>query len=175
MAYFGRTTKPSPGGSDECRISDMVAVKFHPMRDNILIRRRLTEKATTRGIMVPDTARRPLNLGSVVAVGPGWRTPGGILIPPSVAPGDEVALERGCGIEVTLAGEHLVVASERDILGIFLPAVHADRRSSAAGDIAEAIAEPERPLFGAAREESLETDVAPGLLDREPLTGEDLH
>jgi chaperonin GroES len=66
-------------------ISDPVAVKFHPMRDNILIRRRLTEKATTRGIMIPDTARRPLNLGSVVAVGPGWRTPDGILIPPSVA------------------------------------------------------------------------------------------
>ena len=52
-------------------ISDLVAVKFHPMRDNILIRRRLTEKATTRGIMIPDTARRPLNLGSVVALGQG--------------------------------------------------------------------------------------------------------
>ena len=52
-------------------ICDPVAAKFHPMRDNILVRRRLTKKATTRGIMTPDTARRPLNLGSVVAVGPG--------------------------------------------------------------------------------------------------------
>jgi chaperonin GroES len=156
-------------------ISDLVAVKFHPIRDNILIRRQLIQKATTRGIMIPDTAQRPLNVGSVLAVGPGWRTSGGTLIPPSVAPGDAVALERGCGIEVTLAGERLVVISERDILGVFVAAVRTDQRSSVAGDIGEAIAEPERALSRVVREESLETDVAPDLLDREPLTGEDLH
>ena len=36
-------------GSDECRHFYLVAVKFHPMRDNILIRRRLTEEATMSG------------------------------------------------------------------------------------------------------------------------------
>ena len=49
-------------------------------------------------------------------------------------------------------GEQLVVVSERDVLGVFVAAVHADRRSSATGDIGEAIAEPERPLSRVVRE-----------------------
>ncbi len=42
-------------------------------------------------------------------------------------------------------------------------------------DGAEPIKEPELQPSHAAREESLETDVAPDLLDREPVTGDDLH
>ena len=66
--------------------------------------------------MTPDTARRPLSLGSVVAVGAGGERLVGPLIPPSVAPGDQVALKRGSGMGVTLGGEQLIVASEQDIL-----------------------------------------------------------
>ena len=71
-------------------ISGLVAAKIHPTRDNVLARRRPSEKATAGGVMIPETVRKSLNLGSVVAVGPGHRTPGGTLILPCVAPGDEV-------------------------------------------------------------------------------------
>ena len=125
--------------------------------------------------MIPEPVRRTLNLGSVVAVGPGRQAPGGTPIPPSVAPGDEVALERDSGTEITLAGEQLIVVSEQDLLGVFIPRDRDDRRAPTATDIAEPILERERELSGTAREESLETDVAPDLLDRESPTGEDLH
>ena len=40
-------------------ISDLVAVKFHPMRDNILIRRRLTDRGTTTMSGLCSTALIP--------------------------------------------------------------------------------------------------------------------
>jgi hypothetical protein len=109
-----------------------------------------------------------------VAVGPGRRTPGGRLIPPAVAPGDEVAADQDHGTEITLAGEQLIVVSEQDVLGVFVAPDHDDQPAPNAADIAEPISEREHELSGTAREESLETDVAPDLLDRESPTGEDL-
>ena len=156
-------------------ISNALVSRFHPLRDNVLIRCRFSETTTAGGVMIPDTVRRKPNRGSVVAVGPGLRTQEGTRIPPSVAPGDEVALEDERGVEVTIAGEQLVVISERDVLGIFSAAVHQDQPAPATGQVAEPISERERGLSRAARDESLETDVAPDLLDREPPTGEDLH
>ena len=98
-------------------ISALAAAKLHPTRDNVLVRRRPNETATPGGVMIPETVRRPLNLGSVVAVGPGRRAPGGTLIPSLVAPGDEAALERDSGTEITLAGERLIVVSEQAFWG----------------------------------------------------------
>jgi len=96
-----------------------VTAQFHPTRDNVLIRRRASEKATTLGILIPDAVHKPLNRGSVVAVGSGRRTSNGTLIPPAVAPGDEILLTPDSGIEITVAGEQLIVASEQDVLGVF--------------------------------------------------------
>lgn len=156
-------------------ISGLVAAKIHPTRDNVLVRRRPSEKATAGGVIIPETVRKSLNLGSVVAVGPGRRTPGGTLIPPCVAPGDEVVLDRDRGTEITLAGEQFIVVSEQDVLGVFVAPDDDNRLAPAAVDVTEPISEWERKLLGTTREESLETDVAPGLLDREAPTGEDLH
>lgn len=144
--------------------------RFHPLRDNILVRRRLSETATGAGVLIPDAVRKPLDLGRVMAVGPGRRAHDGSFIPPAVAPGDEVALEPNRGTQVTLAGEQLLVVSERDVLGVLI-----ESPVRAAKDTGEPILEQETRWSRAAREESLETDVAPDLLDREPPTGEDLH
>ncbi len=155
-------------------IPDLGVPRLHPLRDNVLVRCRLTETTAIAGVMIPDTVRKPLDLGSVVAVGPGRRAQDGTLIPPGVVPGDEVALEHNQGTEVTLAGEKLLLLSERDILGVLIVPPHGERPLPA-GEIAEPIPEQETQWSRAAREESLETDVAPALLDREPPTGEDLH
>lgn len=149
--------------------------RFHPLRDNILVRLHLAGQITTGGVMIPDTVRKPLDRGRVVAVGPGRRTPCGTLIPPSVAPGDEVALMHDNGIDVTLGGEQLVVVNKRDVLGVFAPPTREGQPVSRVDAFAEPAFEPARELAGAVREESLETDVAPDILDREAPTAEDLH
>jgi hypothetical protein len=86
-------------------------------------------------------------------------------------------MERDSGTEVTLAGEQLLVVSERDVLGIFAAPGGEGRAGAAvvADEVITPVLEPERKLPGAAREESLETDVAPDLLDREAVPGEHLH
>ncbi len=146
--------------------------RFHPLCDNILVRvrRRLSDTTTGAGVLIPDTVRKPLVLGLVVAVGPGRRARSGTFISPAVGPGDEVALEPDQGTEVTVADEELLVVRKRDVLGVLTePPV------PAANDTDQPIPEQETRCSHAAREESLETDVAPDLLDREPPTGEDLH
>ncbi len=144
--------------------------RFHPLRDNILVRRRLSDTTIDAGVLIPDAVRKPLDLGNVVAVGPGRRAHDGSFIPPAVARGNEVALEPNQGTEVTLGGEELLVVRERDILGVLTePPV------SPAKGIDEPIPEQDSRWSRAAREASLETDVAPDLLDHEPPTGEDLH
>jgi hypothetical protein len=99
----------------------------------------------------------------------------GTLIPTAIAPGDEIALTPGSGIEIIVAGERLIVVREQDVLGVFAALDRDDRRAQAAADIAEQISEWEHEPPRSARQESLETDVAPDLLDRESPTAEDLH
>ena len=125
--------------------------------------------------MIPDTARAPVDRGIVVAVGPGRRTQAGTLIPLAVTPGDEVMLARGSGTDVTLDGEQFVVVHERDVLGVLVPQVPQVRSEPGADVLAESIRAPAHELGGTRRKESLETDVAPDLLDREAPTGDDLH
>ena len=155
--------------------SDPAASIFHPLRDNILVRRSQPETATTRGVIIPDICRRSPDLGRVVAVGPGYRTSEGILVPPLVAPGDEVALEHDSGLEVAIAGEKLVVVRERDVLGILSPVVHDGKAVPAPTAADEPVLEPAFEFSADSRQESIETDVSPDLLDHEPVTGEDLH
>ncbi len=151
-------------------IPDPAVSLLHPLRDNVLVRRRLSETTTGAGVLIPDAVRKPLDYGCVVAVGPGRRAHDGTLILPGVVPGDEVALAPNRGTEVNLAGEKLLVISERDVLGVL-----SEPPVLSAHDAAEPTPEREIQWSRAAREESLETDVAPDLLDREPPSGEDLH
>ncbi len=125
--------------------------------------------------MLPETVREPLDRGFVVAVGPGRRTPTGTFIPASVVPGDEVALTPASGVAVTFAGEQFVVVNERDVLGVFVPPVREASSVSGADEFAEPAVERAHALAAAGQEESLETYVAPDLLDREAPTAEDLH
>ena len=55
--------------------------RFHPLRDNILVRRRLPDATTGAGVLIPDAVRKPLDIGRVMAVGPGRRAPDGSFTP----------------------------------------------------------------------------------------------
>jgi co-chaperonin GroES (HSP10) len=143
------------------------AIDFRPIDDNVVIR--LVAPA------VPSQ-RDAVAWGEVVAVGPGRGMSEGILIAPGFSPGDRVALRPGSAMRVTLAGESLAIVGRADVLG-FVPRdaaalTHRTTEAIVAGPEAEPAVQE---LAASPAEESLETDVAPDLLDREAPTSEDLH
>lgn len=70
------------------------------------------------GIVLPESAQKKMNHGTVLAVGPGARNREGNLIPTSVKEGDTVVLSEYGGTEVEIDGEELHLYREDDILGI---------------------------------------------------------
>jgi hypothetical protein len=75
-----------------------------------------------------------------------------------------------------LGGNQFAVVNERDVLGVLGRPVAEAQFSVRAEAHAEPSVEPDadEPVL-AAREESLETDVAPSILDRTGATADDLH
>jgi co-chaperonin GroES (HSP10) len=143
-----------------------IAIGFQPFEDNLVVRLVATE-GTDEGVA----------WGDVVAVGPGRRTSDGALIAPNAAPGDRVALRPRAAIVLRLGGQSFAIVGGADVLGVLLPGARV-KRPRPPGEAAAGPAPQQVALEDATRveaEESLETDVAPDLLDREAPTAEDLH
>ena len=143
-----------------------VATGFQPFEDNLVVRLVATEGAD-EGVAWAD----------VIAAGPGRRTSDGALIAPKAAPGDRVALRPCAAVALRLGGQSFAIVGGADVLGVLLPGAGA-RRGPPGEAAAAGPAPPQVALEDASRveaEESLETDVAPDLLDREAPTAEDLH
>jgi len=72
---------------------------YQPTQDNIIISvapAPLEEKTTDSGIILPDAGNpssASILRGTVLGVGPGFRSEGGEVVAPSVALGDEVLVE----------------------------------------------------------------------------------
>ncbi|KAL6062640.1 10 kDa chaperonin [Balamuthia mandrillaris] len=95
----------------------MSSKRLVPLFDRVLIRKLQPQKTTVGGIVLPESATKKVNQGTVVAVGPGARDREGRMIPMSVKPGDNVLLSEFGGTEVELAGEELALYREDEILG----------------------------------------------------------
>jgi chaperonin GroES len=149
---------------------------FSPLHDNVLVRPLMSEERTSSGVVVPDTVRAALNWAEVLAVGPGRRDSANRISRPAVAKGDRVAVRPHSTTEIVLGGERLAVVSERDVLGVLAVPARASRPLPPPDEAAAPEVEPsaEEPV-SAMREESLETDVAPDILDRSESTADDLH
>jgi chaperonin GroES len=150
------------------------APAFRPSHDNLLVR--LLFAKAPGGVMRPNATCAAVDWADVVAVGPGWRTSTGRLIPPVIAKGDCVALLPHSAARLILGGDQFAVVNERDVLGVLgRPAAEAQfsvraeppAEPSAERDAAEPVLE--------ARDESLETNVAPSILSRTDETADDLH
>jgi|GEM_PF-571740 len=93
---------------------------FHPLDDQVLVRRPPAEEVHG-SLVIPERAKeRPLT-GEVLAVGPGKRLRDGSRQPLSVAPGDQVMFSKYAGDEVTLDGADCLVLREADLLGVIEP------------------------------------------------------
>ncbi len=93
-------------------------MKFRPLHDRVLVRRREEDETTKGGIIIPDTVKEKPVQGEVVSAGPGARGEDGKIHPLDVKAGDRILFGKWSGTEVKIDDEELLIMKESDIRGI---------------------------------------------------------
>ena len=93
-------------------------MNIKPLHDKVLVKRVDEETKTAGGIIIPDTAKEKPSEGTVEAVGNGFRTEEGKILPMSVKVGDRVLFAKWGGTEIKLGGETRLIIKESDILAV---------------------------------------------------------
>jgi chaperonin GroES len=93
-------------------------MKIRPLHDRVVVRRLEEERKSSGGIVIPDSAAEKPMQGEIVAVGTGEVLDNGDIRALAVKVGDIVLFGKYSGTEVKLAGQELVVMSEKDIFGV---------------------------------------------------------
>ena len=93
-------------------------MKFRPLHDRVVVKRLEEELKTKGGIIIPDTAQEKPSQGEIIAVGPGGRDEGGVLVPIDLKVGDRVLFGKWSGTEVRLDSIDYLIMKESDVLGI---------------------------------------------------------
>lgn len=91
---------------------------IRPLDDKVVIKPGDEEEKTAGGIILPDTAKKRPQEGTVVAVGPGRLLDDGSRAPVAVKKGQLVIYAKYGGTEVTVGGEDYVILSEDQIYAI---------------------------------------------------------
>lgn len=94
-----------------------MSIKIRPLGDRVIVKR-IEERKTAGGIVIPETAGEKPQRGIVQAIGPGKFNNNGTLQKMDVKVGDEILFGKYSGTEVKIAGEDLLVIKEEDIMGI---------------------------------------------------------
>jgi chaperonin GroES len=93
-------------------------MRIKPLNDRVIVKRVEEEQKTAGGIIIPDTAKKKLQEGEVVAVGPGKRDDDGKRIALEVKEGDRILFGKYAGTEIKIDGVEHIFMREDDILGI---------------------------------------------------------
>lgn len=88
-----------------------------PLADRVLVEVDVEESKTAGGILLPDTAQKKSQKGTVIAIGSGKVLDNGERLPFEVAVGDRVLFAKYSGVDIEEGGKKLLLLSERDILG----------------------------------------------------------
>lgn len=88
-----------------------------PLADRVLIEVDVEESKTAGGILIPDTAQKKSQKGTVLAVGPGKLLDNGQRQAIDVAVGDRVLFAKYSGVDIEENGKKMLLLSERDVLG----------------------------------------------------------
>lgn len=88
-----------------------------PLADRVLIEVDVEESKTAGGILLPDTAQKKSQKGTVIAIGSGKVLDNGERLPFEVAVGDRVLFAKYSGVDIEEGGKKFLLLSERDILG----------------------------------------------------------
>ena len=96
----------------------MAAQTITPLFDYVLIKPVAAETKTAGGIILPDSAQEKPQIGEVMAIGDGHRTPDGKVLPMVVKVGQKVMYKKWGGNEVKVNGEDWMLVEQKDILAI---------------------------------------------------------
>ena len=96
----------------------MAKVTFKPLRDMVVVTSVALKRALASGVIIPDTVDIPMNLGEVVAVGPGRMKEDGKLMPMSVSVGDLVLVDGNYGGKQSIDGVEYGSIPEIGIISI---------------------------------------------------------
>lgn len=88
-----------------------------PLADRVLVEVDVEESKTAGGILLPDTAQKKSQKGTVIAIGSGKVLDNGERLPFEVAVGDRVLFAKYSGVDIEEGGKEFLLLSERDILG----------------------------------------------------------
>ena len=88
-----------------------------PLADRVLVEVDVEESKTAGGILLPDTAQKKSQKGTVIAIGSGKVLDNGERLPFEVAVGDRVLFAKYSGVDIEEGGKKFLPLSERDILG----------------------------------------------------------
>ena len=93
-------------------------MKIKPLHDRVLVERVEETNKTAGGIIIPDTAKEKPSKGIVKAVGNGFCSEEGKIIPMTVKEGDEVLFGKWAGTEIKVDGNTYLIIKESEILAI---------------------------------------------------------
>ena len=89
-----------------------------PISDKVIVKPKAEEEKTSRGIILPDTAKEKPQEGTVIAVGPGKVLDNGERKPMAVKEGDTVIYSKYGGTEITVDGEEYIILDEDSIYAV---------------------------------------------------------
>jgi chaperonin GroES len=96
----------------------IMATKFTPLYDRILVRREEEARTTRGGLIIPDSAKDKPQEGTVISVGNGKTNDEGKLFPLAVKEGDTILFGKYSGTEIKLDGQDFLIMKEEEVLGI---------------------------------------------------------
>ena len=92
-------------------------MSFTPLRDFILVSKDATEERVAGSLLYrPATAEDKIVRGTVIAVGSGWITTDGTVVPLEVKVGDKVLFNRTYSVEVSSGSETMLVLKEEHLM-----------------------------------------------------------
>jgi chaperonin GroES len=89
-----------------------------PLFGNVLIKPLEAETKTASGIILPETAKKESQVGTVMAIGEGWHNHEGKVFPLKVKVGQKVMYKQWGTNEVKVGTENWTIVEEKDILAI---------------------------------------------------------
>ena len=95
-----------------------MSTKIRPLHDRVVVRRLEEERASSGGIVIPDSATEKPIQGEILAIGPGKNLDNGKVRAIDVKVGEIVLFGKHTGTEVKVHGEEIVVMREGDLMGV---------------------------------------------------------
>ena len=95
-----------------------MSIGIEPLGEMVLIELEQAAETTASGFMLPEAAREKMNVGTVVAAGPGKVSDSGKAVAMEVKKGDRILYGKYSGTEFSFEGTEYLIMRESDILAV---------------------------------------------------------